>query len=136
MVEKGQWMVLLYSVAKRLPGLRLSPPGVKVERDRRQRCIGDYTYFKNNAKTLLVACLSSMQYGQALDRLIREIFFADPALGPVYILKADIPYGFYRIGIRPEDTPKLDLIFPSGANEEPMVAIPLTLPMGWKNSPP
>ena len=30
MVEKGQWVVLPYSVAKGLPGLRLSSPGVKV----------------------------------------------------------------------------------------------------------
>ena len=30
MIEKGQWVVLPYSVAKGLPGLRLSPPGVKV----------------------------------------------------------------------------------------------------------
>ena len=33
MVEKGQWVVLPYFVAKGMPGLRLSPPGVKVERD-------------------------------------------------------------------------------------------------------
>ena len=51
MVEKGYWMMLPYSVAKRLPGFRLSPPGVKVERDRRPRWIGDYSYFKTNAKT-------------------------------------------------------------------------------------
>ena len=31
MIEKGQWVVLPYSVAKGLPGLWLSPPGVKVE---------------------------------------------------------------------------------------------------------
>ena len=37
MVEKGQWVVLSYLVSKGLPGLRLSPPGVKVERDRRPR---------------------------------------------------------------------------------------------------
>ena len=36
-VEKGRWVVLPYSVAKRLPGLRLIPPGVKVERDQRPR---------------------------------------------------------------------------------------------------
>ena len=76
-----------------------------------------------------------MQYGRALDRLIREIVYTDPALGYVYLLKADISEGFYRIGLRPEDAPKLGLIFPSGEEEEPMVAIPLTLPMGWKNSP-
>ena len=30
MLDKGQWTVLPYSVAKLLLGLRLSPPGVKV----------------------------------------------------------------------------------------------------------
>ena len=135
-MEKGQWVVLPYLVAKSLPGLRLSLPGVKVERNRRPRWIGDYSYFKTNAETLLVACLSAMQYGRALDRLLSEIVFADPALGYVYLLKANVSDGFYRIGLHPEDALKLGLIFPSGADEEPMVAIPLTLPMGWKNSPP
>ena len=77
-----------------------------------------------------------MQYGRALDRLIREIVYTDPALGYVYLLKANVSDGFYRIGLRPEDAPKLGLIFHRGEEEEPMVATPLTLPMGWKNSPP
>ena len=77
-----------------------------------------------------------MQYGRALDRLICEIVYADPALGYVLLLKTDVSDGFYRIGLRPEDAPKLGLIIPSGADEEPMVAIPLTLPTGWKNFPP
>ena len=136
MVEKGQWVVIPYLVAKRLPGLRLISPGVKVERDRRPLWIGDYSYFKTNAETLPVACLSAMQYGRALDRLLREIVYADPALGYVYLLKADVSNGFYRIWLRPEDAPKLVLIFPSGADKEPMVAILLTLPMGWKPSLP
>ena len=46
-----------------------------------------------------------MQYGRALDRLLRKILFADPALGPLYLLKADVSDGFYRIGLRPEDAP-------------------------------
>ena len=71
-----------------------------------------------------------MQYGQALDRLIRKIVYADPAFGYVYLIKADVSDGFYRIGLRPQYAPKLGLIFPSGKEEEPMVAIPLTLPMG------
>ena len=75
-----------------------------------------------------------MQYGCTLDRLLREIFFADPYLGPVYILKADVSGSFYSIDVHPKDAPNLGLIFPSGANEEPMVAIPITLPMVWKNS--
>ena len=98
--------------------------------------MGDYSFYKANTKTLPVACLSAMQHGRALDHLLREIVFADPALGSVYILKANVSDGFYRIGVCPEDAPTLGLIFPSGADEDPMVAIPLTLPMGWKNSPP
>ena len=77
-----------------------------------------------------------MQYGRALDRLICEIVYADTALGYFYLLKADVSDRFYRIGLRPTDAPKLGLIFPSGKEEEQMVATPLTLPMGWKNSPP
>ena len=101
MVKKGQWVVLPYLVAKRLPGLRLSPPDVKVEQDRRPPWIDGYSYFKTNAETLPVACLSSMQYGRALDRLLRKIVFAEPALGYIYLLKADVSDGFYRIGLRP-----------------------------------
>ena len=58
-----------------------------------------------------------MQYGRALDRLIRDIVYANPELGYVYLLKADVSDGFYRIGLRPEDSPKLGLIFPSGKEE-------------------
>ena len=94
MVEKGQWVVLPYSVAKRLLGLRLIPPGVKVERKKRPRWIGNYSYFKTNARTLPVACLSNMQYGRALDRLLREIVFVKPALGYVYLIKSDVSEGF------------------------------------------
>ena len=136
MVEKEQWVVLPYSVAKGLPGLRLIPRGVKVERDQRPRWLIEYSYFKTNAETLPAAYLSAMQDGRALDGLIRVIVYVDPALGYFYILKSDISDGFYRIGLRPEDAPKLGLIFPSGEEEEPMVAIFLTLPMRWKNSPP
>ena len=53
-----------------------------------------------------------------------------------YILKADVSDGFYPIGIRPEDAPKLGLILPSGADEDPIMAIPFILPMFWKKSPP
>ena len=92
-------MVLPYTVAKMLPGLRLSPPGVKVELKRRPRWLGDYSYFKTIAKTLPVSCSSSMQYGRKLDRLIREIVFAESALGYVYLLKKDVSDGFYWIGL-------------------------------------
>ena len=37
MINKGQWIVLPYSAVKHLPGLRISPPGVIPQRDRRPR---------------------------------------------------------------------------------------------------
>ena len=64
MVAKGQWVVLPYSVAKRLPGLRLSLPGVKIERDRRPRWLGNYSFNPINAETLPICDLSAMQYGR------------------------------------------------------------------------
>ena len=104
--------------------------------DRSLLWLGDYSYFKPNVETLPVACLSLMQYGCTIDRLLHKIVFSDPALGPVYMLKTDVSDGFYGIGIRPEDAPKLGLILLSGANEEPIVATPITLRLGWETSPP
>ena len=48
-----------------------------------------------------------MQYGRALDCLIREVVIADPSLGTLHVLKADDINGFYRIILRPMDDPKL-----------------------------
>jgi len=68
--------------------------------------------------------------------MIRQIVLADPRYGPVHIIKVDISDGFYRIWVRLEDIPKLGVAFPVLAGEEPLIAFPLALPMGWKNSPP
>ena len=83
MLEKGQWVVLTYSVDKTIPGIRLSPTSLKLEQDRIPRWLGNYSYFKTNAETLPVACLSAMQYDRSLDRLLRDIVYVDPALGYV-----------------------------------------------------
>ena len=114
----------------------VEPPGVKIERNHRPRWLGDYSFNLINAETLPICDLSAMQYGRCLDRLLREIVYADPKLGPVHMIKADVSDGFYRIGLRPSDNEKLGLVFPIEAGEEDLVAIPLTLPLGWKNSPP
>ena len=77
-----------------------------------------------------------MQFGHALDRILRELILADPALGPVQLLKLDISDGFYRVNLNIEDVPKLGVAFPTKPGEPQLVAFPLVLPMGWKNSPP
>jgi hypothetical protein len=136
MIKKEQWVILPYSSAKSLPGLRLSPPGVVPQRDRRPRWICDYSWYGVNDDTLPLAPLDSMQFGHALERILREILLADPKLGPVYMLKLDISDGFYRVNLAPGDIPKLGVVFPTRPGHEPLVALPLVLPMGWKNSPP
>ena len=52
------------------------------------------------------------------------------------MIKAYVGDGFYMIGLRPSNTQKLGLFFPSEAGDKDLVPIPLTLPMGWKNLPP
>ena len=136
MINKDQWVILPYSVVQDLPGLRLSPPGVVPQRDRRPRWICDYTFYAVNLDTLPLAALDSMQFGHALDRILRHILLSDPDLGPVHLMKVDLSDGFYRVDLSIDDAPKLGVVFPTRPEEEPLVAIPLVLPMGWKNSPP
>jgi hypothetical protein len=136
MVSKGFWIVLPYSQVRSLPGLRISPMGVVPQRDRRPRTIVDYTFSFVNAETAPLAPRESMQFGHALHRIMRKIRFADPRQGPVYLLKVDIADGFYRVYVAPRDVPKLGVAFPHRPGEEPLVAFPLALPMGWTASPP
>ena len=51
-------------------------------------------------------------------------------------MKVDLSYGFYRVDLSIDDAPKLGVVFLTRPTEELLVAIPLVLPMGWKNSPP
>jgi hypothetical protein len=137
MIAKGQWVVLPLSAARKLTGLRTSPPGVIEQRDRRPRWIGDYSWYGVNFETQDIAATEAMQFGRAFERFLRELLLADPRYGPVYLMKADASDGFYRVALAPRDCPKLGLLFPSIPTfDEPLVAIPLVLPMGWKNSPP
>jgi hypothetical protein len=76
-----------------------------------------------------------MQFGKALQRVLRHLKSANPHLGPVYLSKIDIADGFYRIWVRASDVPKLGVLFPTDDGEEYLVGFPLALPMGWTESP-
>ncbi len=77
-----------------------------------------------------------MQFGRTLECILWEILFANPAHGPVQIIKLDISDGFYQIGHNIINIPKLGVVFPTLPGDEPLIAFPLVLPMGWTNSPP
>jgi hypothetical protein len=136
MIEKNQWVILPFEDAKELVGLRISPPGCVPQRDRRPRWICDYSFYDINQETIELFAKDAMQFGHALERFLRQILLADPALGPVLLLKLDISDGFYRICLNAQDIPKLGVVFPTLPGQERLVAFPLVLPMGWKNSPP
>ena len=113
MIAKAYWVVLPAEAVKDLPGLRVSPPGVVPQLGRRPRWIVDYSWWLVNNETLPLAPTEAMQFGHALDRLLREILLADPAFGPVELMKVDMSDGFYRVGLNVEDIPKLGVVFPT-----------------------
>ena len=77
-----------------------------------------------------------MQFGHAFEHILREILLANPKYGPVLMMKVCLSNSFYRVGLCVEDIPKLGVVFPTLPGEPSLVALPLVLPMGWKNSPP
>ena len=105
-------------MAKEILGFRLILSGVKEERGQRPRWIGYYSYINLNSETLPIFALSAIQYGRALDHLIRDVIIANPVLGPVHALKMDVSNGFYHIGLRPMDDPNLGIVFPSEGEGE------------------
>ena len=139
-VEKGFWTILPWRLVKKykrmLKILRISPMGVVPQRARRPRLIVDYSCFDINRETLKLAPKEAMQFGKALERILAQIVSANPAHGPVQLIKVDIADGFYRVWLNLSDIPKLAVSIPSLKGEEPLLAFPLVLPMGWTESPP
>ena len=98
--------------------------------------IVDYTFSGVNDETLPLAPVEAMQFGHALDRILREIMTADPAYGPVNLIKVDLSDGFYRIGLNANDMPKLGLVFPTAPGEEQLVGChPARLADGLEKQP-
>ena len=135
-IEHGFWVVLPFEQVKHLPNLRLSPLGVKEERERRPRLVVDHTWFGVNDATIQYTPKEAMQFGGTLPRILHKVRHADPAYGPVYLSKIDIADGFYRMHMAPDDAPTLATILPRYEGEEQLVAIPISSTMGWVNSPP
>lgn len=94
MIEKGQWLVLPFKLVQHLPNLQVSPIGVVPQHDRRPRTIVDYTFSGVNQQTAPLTFPESMQFGKALQRILRLIAKADPRHGPVHLIKVDITDGF------------------------------------------
>lgn len=131
MVPKGQWVVLPAHIALALPGIRTSPPGGVPQRDCRPRWIGNYTWSQVNQEAVPIFASESMQFGHALERLLREILLANlpMALSMSSRLTLDLSDGFFcRVKLNANE---LGLVFPTRPGEEPLVAIPLVQPWSF-----
>ena len=89
-----------------------------------------------NQDTLLLGPTEAMQFPWALERMMYQIWHANPWYGPVYLGKADLADGFYHVWLSVDNILKLAVIFPKYPHEEQMVALPFGLPMGWVESVP
>ena len=135
-IEQGYWTILPYSTVLTLSHLRLSPLGIVPQRDRRPRVIVDYTFWGINDDTVPLAPYKAMQFGRAFERTLHKIRRANRRFGPTYMIKVDIADGFYRLFVSAPTVAALGVVFPHHPDEEPLVAFPLVLPMGWVGSPP
>jgi len=136
MVRMGYWVVLPYSSLRGHPHLKLAPSGVVPQRERRPRPIMDYTYNGVNQATLDMAPQHAMQFGYALQRLLQRLAYCNPAHGPPLMAKIDLADGYYRIPLSQDAALALAVVLPSDGLGEPLLGLPLSLPMGWKDSPP
>jgi hypothetical protein len=74
-------MVLPYDTVQQWINLRVSPLGVVPQRDRRPRLIVDYSFSGVNADTVPpVAPRESMQFGRALQQILKTVVHADPSI--------------------------------------------------------
>ena len=136
MVHKQFWVVLPVDAVLQLEELQLSPLGVVPQHKRQPRVICDYTYYGVNQDTEPTAPPEAMQFGHALPRILFHLAHSNPAYGPVYVGKFDLADGFYRIPLAPKSSAPLVVLLLQQKGHPQLVALPLTMTMGWMESPP
>ena len=136
MITKGYWVVLPYELVKDIPNLCISPMGAVPQCERQPRTIVDYSFYGINQEAHQGAPPKAMQFGHALERVLRKVATTNPAQGPLYLLKINLSDGFYHVHLCVQDAPLLDVAFPVAPGEPLLMAILLVLPMGWTESPP
>jgi hypothetical protein len=136
MVNMGFWTVLPFEAVQHLPHLALAPAGVMRQRERRPRPIMDYTFNSINQDSTPLAPYEAMQFGPALSRLLQRVVYANPHYGPVFLAKLDLADGYYRIPLAPHAAQLLAVVLPPDQDTDNLIGVPLSLPMGWAQSPP
>jgi hypothetical protein len=135
-VRAGYWLVLPYSALRGHPLLKIAPAGVVPQRERRPRPIMDYSYNHVNKHSLDIAPTRTMQFGFCLQRLLQHLAYSNPAFGPPLMAKLNLADVYYRVPLSSTAALELAVILPADGSSEPLLGIPLSLPMGWTHSPP
>jgi hypothetical protein len=137
-VRMGYWLVLPYSALHGHPQLKIAPAGVVPQRERRPRPIMDYTFNSVNPASIPIAPTHAMQFGPALQRILQRLAYCNPIFGPPLLAKIDLADGYYRVPLTASAALNLAVVLPPDPSipYEPLLGIPLSLPMGWRDSPP
>jgi hypothetical protein len=95
MIEKSQWVILTASYATTLPGLCHSAPGAITQWDHQPWWTDDYSWWGINGDTLQLAACEVIAL--TLNCILCEILLANPAFGPIQLMKIDLSDGFYML---------------------------------------
>jgi len=135
-VRSGYWLVLPYHTLCGHPHLKIAPSGVVLQRECRPRPIMDYSYNIVNQHTIPLAPPHAMQFGAALPRILQKLAYANPAFGPPLLAKIDLSNGYYCVPLSAHAALQLAVVLPPDGQSGRLLGIPLSLPMGWSESPP
>jgi hypothetical protein len=135
-VQMGFWTVLPYNAVRSLTPLRLAPAGVVPQHDRRPRPIIHYSFYDTNQLSVPLQPKHAMQFGHTLQRILQRLVYCNSTHGPPLLAKIDLADGYYRVPLTPSVALRLAVVIPSDMPDQPLIAVPLTLPMGWSHSPP
>ena len=135
-IDAGFWVVLPLEQVQALgKDLCLSPLMVKEEINHQPWVIVDHMWFGMNDHIMVEQLPEVMQFGRALSHILWLLWHADPSKGLVYLAKYNISNGFYQMFLNLEDTLKLSVLMPHYKGELQLVAVLLSLTMGWVSSP-
>jgi hypothetical protein len=132
----GYWLVLPYNAVRHYAQLRISPAGVVPQQERRPHPIMDYSYSGVNQASFPIQPHQSMQFGSTLQRLLQRLVYCNLSFVPPLLAKLDLADGYYQVPLSPVAALQLAVVIPNDLPGPDLVAIPLTLPMGWSHSPP
>jgi len=110
--------------------------GSGAPKDRKPCPIMDFTYNSINQDSVPLAPFQAMQSGHAFQRILQQLAYCNPAFGPPQLAKVDMADDSYCIPLSTNAALQLTVSLPSDGASDPLLGIPLSLPMGWCLSPP